>query len=926
MNDIQQSARLFAHTFLMHEKENGTLNSEIIWKIVDKVSHNLISIGEIDKEELYQQLTSDFSVGNGSISILNEKIEPWLYEYKSKIKWELWNRYSLYLREEDPSFPISDLDSFTDKILDNCVNPIIKGPWDRRGMVVGHVQSGKTSNFIGLINKATDAGYKVIIILAGSISSLRRQTQERVDEGFVGRSSSQIIQGLNNDQNHIGVGKYASEKSIYPLTSSYYQNGDKGDFNIASANLFNYPIGESPVVFVIKKNSSILKNLIHWLSGTPSVEEVDGQLKLKGIPALIIDDEADSASINTTNDISNIKTINKLLRTLLNLFEQKTFIGYTATPYANLFINQEFDEELTINIKNRTFHIGEDLFPRDFIINIRAPKNYIGAAKVFGYEDPLSEDVNEPLDIFRSIDDFDPPFFKVINSRNVGDLPTYLPKSLLRAIKSFILVCTIRRLRGQESKHNSMLVHVALYTKWIDRVAALVDKKIVEYKNQILGDDEGLLSELKTLFEQDYQVTTDEIISNLDYVDRKILKHSWFEVKQELKKAVSKIEVRAVHSIRKKAILEHQNIEELDYNRYKSGLSVIAVGGSRLSRGITLQGLSISYYLRTTKMYDSLMQMGRWFGYRPGYVDLCRLFTTTEIFEWFNHITMATEEMRYDFDEMTITHQRPVDFRLKVRNHPGALTITSVSKMYWSKEIIVSLSGINRQTYALSKDSNIISNNFKAFKSLVDNIGFPPTNNRINASNGKLNYLLYRNQNIEPICEFIENYKIEQPSINNSTLVDYIKAQDNINSIREWSICIVSNSKSETTQSYNLEVKGESLNIRCSHRTESDKSNRSNYLIKKNQIDTPKDRVIDLKSGTKLEISKQQRALECKGLILLYSLDEKGASNTNFGIPIIGYSIYFPKISNEQMVSYTSNISSDFEDNTQIDDDIEPEN
>jgi hypothetical protein len=168
-------------------------------------------------------------------------------------------------------------------------------------------------------------------------------------------------------------------------------------------------------------------------------------------------------------------------------------------------------------------------------------------------------------------------------------------------------------------------------------------------------------------------------------------------------------------------------------------------------------------------MYDSLMQMGRWFGYRPGYVDLCRLFTTTEIFEWFNHITMATEEMRYDFDEMTITHQRPVDCRLKVRNHPGALTITSVSKMYWSKEIVVSLSGINRQTYALSKDSNIISNNFKAFKNLVDNIGFPPTNNRINASNGKLNYLLYKNQNIEPICEFLENYKIEQPSIKNST-------------------------------------------------------------------------------------------------------------------------------------------------------------
>ena len=162
--------------------------------------------------------------------------------------------------------------------------------------------------------------------------------------------------------------------------------------------------------------------------------------------------------------------------------------------------------------------------------------------------------------------------------------------------------------------------------------------------------------------------------------------------------------------------LEYHNIDEIDYSRYEEGLSVIAVGGGRLARGITLEGLSTSYYLRTTRMYDSLMQMGRWFGYRPGYVDLCRLYTTETIYEWFNHITMATEEMRYDFDEMTTRNLKPKDFTLKVRNHHGLLAITSVAKLFWAKDITMSFSGSNPQTYLLFKDQKSIQNNFNNLK------------------------------------------------------------------------------------------------------------------------------------------------------------------------------------------------------------------
>ena len=584
MKNLLDSARSIVHTLLGARQEEVT-NERILGAIEKAEALNIIEGETFDKQELFEILQADFSIGKGEITIISDEVEPWLSEEKANIKFELWNRYKLYITEKDPSFPINDLDDFTDKILDKCVNPKKAGSWDRRGMVVGHVQSGKTSNYIGLINKATDAGYKVIIVIAGTISSLRRQTQERIDAGYIGRSSSDFIR--ENNTKIIGVGKYKANTDIYSLTSSYYRNNDEGDFSQSVAKRLNIPIGKNPIVFVIKKNKSILENLIDWFSKDPNVQIVNGTPKLFDVPALIIDDEADAASVNASKDINEVKTINRLIRTLLNIFNQNTFIGYTATPYANLFISQEHNEKLTTFIKGKEYKIGEDLFPRDFIINIKAPSNYIGAAKVFGYENTIPELTKEPLDIFRSIADFDPPFFSKITRENKNILPEELPNSLEKAIKSFILTCSIRRLRGQENKHNSMLVHTALLVKWIDRVAYLVSEKLKEYQSAIESEDEVLLKELEDLYIEDFLPTTKNILDNLDYTDIRIREHSWEEVKKELKKACLKIEVRAVHGTRSTTNLEYHNIEEIDYSRYENGLSVIAVGGSRLSRGIT---------------------------------------------------------------------------------------------------------------------------------------------------------------------------------------------------------------------------------------------------------------------------------------------------------------------------------------------------
>lgn len=937
---LLQSARAIAHTLLsLHQ---GQITDEVLLSVIEKASAiNIVEGQTFDQQELFEILRADYSVGKGEITILSQDVEPWLNDEKANINFELWNRYKLYMSENDPSFPINDLDDFTDKILDKCDNPKKQGSWDRRGMVVGHVQSGKTSNYVGLINKATDAGYKVIIIIAGTISSLRRQTQERIDSGYIGRNSSAFIR--ENQNRLIGVGKYKSETDIYSLTSSYYKSGDEGDFSQSVANRLNIPIGKNPIVFVIKKNKSILENLIDWFSKNENIQEVDGTPKLFDVPALIIDDEADAASVNASRDINDIKTINRLIRTLLNIFNQNTFIGYTATPYANLFISQDYNEEQTTVVKNKTYKIGEDLFPRDFIINIKAPTNYIGAAKIFGYENTNPELTKEPLDIFREIDDYDPPFFRTINRENKDILPEYLPPSLERAIKSFILTCAIRRVRGHENKHNSMLVHVALLVRWIDRVAYLVNEKTKEYKNAIQSEDETLLSELKELYETDFLPTTKNVLDNLDYTDIRIKEHSWEEVKKELKNAVLKIDVRSVHGTRSTTNLEYHNIEEIDYNRYENGLSVIAVGGSRLSRGITLEGLSVSYYIRTTRMYDSLMQMGRWFGYRPGYVDLCRLYTTNQIFEWFNHITMATEEMRNDFDEMTATHQRPKDFRLKVRNHHGLLTITSLNKLYFSQDIEISFSGENPQTYCLLKTKYAIENNFNALKSLVSTIGFPAKENRVE-NKGKTRYLFYPNTNIEALCNFIDAYKIEQPSINNATLSDYIKTQSKGNKIKEWSICIISNTdekvfidykgktprnerkSNESLATFELQHNNEVITMGCSVRNQQIGRGGEFYLISKNQIDQTGDRYFDLskdKDYSKMAYAdiKAQRQAEKKGLLLIYALDERGTPNVNNGIPIVGYSLHFPRIDDEVKVSYTATINKGFDEEVMTDDD-----
>ncbi len=307
--------------------------------------------------------------------------------------------------------------------------------------------------------------------------------------------------------------------------------------------------------------------------------------------------------------------INGRIRELLNTFEQRVYVGYTATPFANIFIfpDQETDEH------------GRDLFPRDFLVNLPVPSNHVGPTKVFGLpEDPDDdEEQRDPLPLVRIVDDH----HEHIPDRHLaGHRVDALPGSLHEALRAFILTCAARSARGGGVHHNSMLIHVTRFVGVQSSIADLVRDELRDLQNRIrYGDGDSavtIMDELRTLWSNDFASTSSEMRERYPDLTRGCGDLSWEEVRPRLVDSSQRIQVRVINGSAREA---------LDYWDHPDGMSVIAIGGDKLSRGLTLEGLSVSYYLRTSRMYDTLLQMGRWFGYRPGYVDLCRLYTSEEL-------------------------------------------------------------------------------------------------------------------------------------------------------------------------------------------------------------------------------------------------------------------------------------------------------
>lgn len=860
----------------------------------------------LEKDLLLREIQAIYNIRIDDFRVLenSERRIPWINNKKSLISWDFWNRYRDYLTVEKnyAETVINQLDRLTDRTLDGLFDPTIKAVIDKKGMVVGHVQSGKTSNYTGLICKAADAGYKLIIVLAGIHNNLRSQTQLRLDEGFLGFNTkfAQVFNKIDKEDIWIGVGRISKKEVAHSITSCL----DKGDFSQGAFNSLglNFNTNE-PIIAVVKKNGRILDRLLQWL--TAQAIDVDGKRVIRNKSLLLIDDEADNAGINTNPENDPATRINSLIRSIVRLFDKSGYVGYTATPFANLFIPIQEDE----------------LFPRDFIINLPAPSNYVGPDKVFGFqfveEDELSDKV---LPIVRRIDDYQS--FVPSGHRSTEALPQNAPESLLLAIKCFIITCAIRRLRGQENVHNSMLVHVSRFVNWQRQIRDIVQNVFDFYRRGIEMNIPSVIEEIRQAFETDTESyksypTTSQLIldSQLAEIDPHIQVHNWKEIVPHLNSAASKIQVREING---------GSADALNYFDDKNGLSVIAIGGDKLSRGLTLEGLSVSYYLRASRMYDTLMQMGRWFGYRPGYVDLCRLFTSRELNEWFCHIALASEELRNEFDYMTdVAGSTPEQYALRVRTHPGVLQISASNKIRRAEEVRISWSGRLIESYELSKKPEIIEKNLKNTVAFINSIG--------NNFERESNYYLWRNIPIESVKQFLSGFELYNnlKSAAPQNLLKFIDFKYRNSELRSWNIGLITKQ-----QGVNYIINNE-INVNQIFRRQAEEGISTNelYFIRKSHLISPDDEFIDLTENEK-ELARQASVRiwrEKKGvtsgeplringdwvrnqirkpdrvLLLLYFLNPEGAGITDLSKPIVGYAISFPGTDNDDAVIYAVN-------------------
>ncbi len=699
MNDAFNHARVVAVTLLNLQPSR---TPEIIRSQVNLAVQTTRAAGkgEVDAEALVAQLMHEANVHVPDATLMDDPTDhiEWLPAARSGIEWRFWNRYKTFLEQEKqlPEPAVVSLGKLTDEILAKLEQPDRPPPWDCRGMVVGSVQSGKTANYCGLICKAIDAGYRLIVVLAGMHKNLRSQTQYRIDEGVLGRDSQKDRQ-LDQGNSLIGVGRlFGQLLPIHSLTSSL----DEGDFRAPRAET-NVTIGGDPVVLVVKKNGRVLYNLQRWVLHVRGEDMPGTQRKIiRDVPLLVIDDEADNASINTKdrrgkpNDDNDVTAINGRIRELLDAFDKSAYVGYTATPFANIFINPDAE----------TPKHGEDLFPRSFILNVSPPSNYVSPSRVFGLDGDVDAGIEsrDGLPLVREVKDH----LTVFPAKHKKDLVvTDLPDSLKRALHSFVLVCAARRARGFTAVHNSMLVHVTRFVDVQHRVAQLI-LGYVEGMRRRLTIGEGdrrqtLIAELERLWREDFEPTNATIREQSP--DENLVALTWEQVAAELPESTGRIEVKEING---------HATDALDYVAHRQGFNVIAVGGDKLSRGLTLEGLSVSYFLRASQMYDTLMQMGRWFGYRPGYLDLCRLYTTDDLRLWYRHIALAEVELRREFDRMKAAGLTPRRYGLRVRQHPGGLLVTAMNKMSHAQTQRLSYAGQLVQTVAFETSVHVVQRNF----------------------------------------------------------------------------------------------------------------------------------------------------------------------------------------------------------------------
>lgn len=567
---------------------------------------------------------------------------PWYDEERRAAHDFYWRAYRGVLEGKGWDVDaLATLDRSTTEIVQRLADPSAPKGYQTKGLVVGHVQSGKTANFTGIVAKAIDAGYRLIIVLTGTIELLRGQTQRRLDMELVGEEN--ILDGADRndassirDIDYIGTqdsdwyaGKFLKHgqdvhslpevpaiKRLTTVGKDYKKlrlGRDALDFRrtgelrdtakpvYAPENIYSVDAR----IAIVKKEKTALNNLLYDLKNI----RADG----REIPALIIDDEADQASVNTVNPRSKKEVaaeskkrsaINKLIAELLTELPRAQYVGYTATPFANVFISPDD---------------SEDLFPKDFIVSLQPSSQYMGGRD---FHDLWGLDEADKGDPARSNE---AAFVRDLYADGDVD-PAAEEAEILGALDAFVLTGAIKKWReslgtGPTFRHHTMLVHESVRTT--DQ-SELADRFRGVWRRAAYTNPSAF-SRLRELYESDFRP-----VNEARAWSDNPLPASFDELKAFVGAAVDAITADS------DPVVVVNGTKDSDYNAMDFQTRPywrIMVGGAKLSRGFTVEGLTISYYRRRAAAADTLMQMGRWFGYRPGYEDLVRLYIARNVLD-----------------------------------------------------------------------------------------------------------------------------------------------------------------------------------------------------------------------------------------------------------------------------------------------------
>lgn len=764
---------------IQQHRRNGFNNQDIRFRL-----RKLFDDSEIDLAlQLVEQQATE--IGQASSALKEENDFFGWYSGPHQDGDFHWPRLKNTLLNKDNPWTkemIDSLDESSSLVVSHMAPPTSKNAVKCKGLVLGYIQSGKTANFSATIAKAVDEGYKLVIVLAGMHNNLRKQTETRLREELVYPFESKSCTTLTSDEE---TGDFKKRQSITANRTLVRADG----FTLA----------------VIKKNTSVLRSFKSWLSEAAS--EV-----LKACPVLIIDDESDQASVNTSKDDQDPTAINRHIRELVGLFNIVSYVGYTATPFANVFINSD---------------VEDDIYPKDFLITLEKPATYYGPEELFGRDMVNGKSSTEGMPVIRTVRDEDAEILRNLERASDGQFD--LTDSLRNAIDSFLIAGTLRLSRGHWKQHITMLVHVSHLIDSQDSIFQEIQTHLDEVKSLIEHDDLDTKSRLQKIIEKDFSKVTEQIIGPQN-IDQKVF---W----KNLKKFASQLEVIMDNSASDNRLSFDRSLRDGEPTW------AIVVGGNTLSRGLTVEGLTTSFFVRGSKAYDTLLQMGRWFGYRKGYADLTRIFVTDDLFEFFYHLATVEQEIRDEIKVMAINHEKPIDVAVRIRRHPN-LNITSSNKMRSAVTASVTYSGAKVQTRQIfTSNASMTENNAKHVVQFLDKIAKSGKERTPIKFKDLEQCFLYRGIAPELILQLLDVYKVpgDNPNFNGHMIQSYISELNKLGELKDWSVAIMSMKSGEGLNVSDLTVFPFRRTVKKVTR---DSAGMTNAILR--AVSTPGEELIDL--------------------------------------------------------------------------------